>query len=59
MTLAGDLTVVASADLGGLGVKQGPPAFYSWTMPSLMPLALPWLALLALLMLPPNRTGQA
>jgi hypothetical protein len=28
-------------------------------MPSLMPLALPWLALLALLMLPPNRTGRA
>jgi len=59
LTLAGDLRVVASADLGGLGAKEGPPASYSWTMPSLMPLALPWLALLAWLMLPPNRTGRA
>jgi hypothetical protein len=51
--------VVAVADLGGLGVKQGSPVTYDWTSPSLMPLALPWLAILLLLALKPNRCAQA
>jgi hypothetical protein len=57
--LAGELTVVAYADLGGLGAKQGPPARLAWTLPSLLPLVLPWLALLVLLALPSNRNARA
>jgi hypothetical protein len=51
--------VIASADLGGLGPKQGAPVVYDWVMPSLMPQVLPWLAILALLMLKPNRFASA
>ena len=51
--------MVAYADLGGLGSKQGAPVAYDWAMPSLMPQALPWLAILALLMLKPNRCASA
>ncbi len=51
--------MVAYADLGGLGTKQGAPVFYAWTMPSLMPQFLPWLAILALLMLKRNRCASA
>jgi hypothetical protein len=51
--------VVAYADLGGLGAKQGAPVGYDWAMPSLMPQVLPWLAILALLMLKPNRCASA
>jgi hypothetical protein len=50
---------VASADLGGLGSKDGPPVAYNWTVPSLMPLALPWLGVLLLLALNPNRSARA
>ncbi len=32
---------------------------YTWTMPSLMPLLLPWVAVLVLLALGPNRSGRA
>lgn len=56
---AGDLTAVASADLGGLGAKEGPPARLNWTLANLMPRLLPWLVVLALLALPSNRTAQA
>jgi hypothetical protein len=35
------------------------PVVYGWTMPSLMPLLLPWLGLLALLAARPNRNGRA
>jgi hypothetical protein len=51
--------VVAYADLGGLGLKQGTPVAYDWVMPSLLPQVLPWLAILALLLLKPNRCASA
>jgi len=53
------LQIVASADLGGLGAKTGPPSAYNWVLPSVAPLLLPWLALLALLAMKPNRNGAA
>jgi hypothetical protein len=51
--------VSAYADLGGLGTKQGPPVAFVWRMPNLLPLLLPWLAVLALLALPSNRNARA
>ena len=51
--------MAAYADLGGLGSKQGAAVVYDWTMPSLMPQVLPWLAILALLLLKPNRRASA
>ena len=33
--------MVAYADLGGLGAKQGVPVGYDWVQPSLMPQVLP------------------
>jgi hypothetical protein len=51
--------VVASADLAGLGTKEGPPVHFHWTLPSLMPSLLPWLAMLGLLVLPSNRNPRA
>lgn len=50
---------MASNDLHGLGRNDGPPATYAWTRPSVFPYLLPWLAVLGLLMLRPNRTAQA
>jgi len=50
---------VASSDLGGLGSKAGSAVTYDWTLPSLAPLFLPWLLILGLLMLQPNRRGEA
>ena len=57
--LAGELKVAAYADLGGLGTKQGPPVRFVWTLPSVLPLLLPWLVVLGLLALPSNRTARA
>ncbi len=51
--------MVAYSDLGGLGSKQGEPVLYEWLMPSLIAPVLPWLAILALLMLKPNRCASA
>ena len=51
--------MAAYSDLGGLGTKQGPPVRFVWTLPSLLPLLLPWLAVLGLLALPSNRTARA
>ena len=51
--------MVASADLGGLGAKDGPPVTYNWAMASLLPAALPWLAILCLLVFKPNRFPRA
>jgi hypothetical protein len=51
--------VAAYADLGGLGTKQGPPVAFVWKMPNLVPLLLPWLAILVLLALPSNRDPRA
>ena len=51
--------MVAYADLGGLGSKQGAPAVYDWAAASAMPQLLPWLAILGLLLLKPNRCASA
>ena len=40
-------------------MKQGAPVVYNWVMPSVMPQVLPWLAILGLLMLKPNRCASA
>jgi hypothetical protein len=53
------LKVVASADLGGLGAKEGPPVTYDWMRASMLPVALPWLAILLLLVFKPNRFPRA
>ncbi len=42
-----------------MGADEGAPVIYHWTMPSLMPLLLPWLGVLGLLAARPNRTGRA
>ncbi len=47
------------ADLGGLGAKEGTPVVHSWSFPNLVPILLPWLAVLGLLALRPNRCAQA
>jgi hypothetical protein len=57
--LAGELKVAAYADLGGLGARQGPQIPFSWRMPNLLPVVLPWLVVLALLALPSNRSMRA
>ena len=51
--------MAAYSDLGDLGLKQGPPIRFVWTVPNLLPLLLPWLAVLALLALPSNRNARA
>lgn len=51
--------MVASADLGSLGAKQGPPVAYDWMRASMLPVALPWLAILLLLVFKPNRFPRA
>lgn len=51
--------MVAYADLGGLGSKQGAPVVYDWAAASAMPQLLPWLAILGLLLLKPNRCASA
>ena len=53
------LKIVASADLGGLGAKEGAPVTYNWMRASILPAALPWLATLLLLVLKPNRCARA
>jgi hypothetical protein len=57
--VAGELRIVPSADLGGLGAKEGLPLAYNWTRPSLLPPLLPWLGVLLLLAFKPNRNPQA
>jgi len=59
LTSAGELKIVAVSDLGGLGAKEGDPVSYHWTVPSLIPSLLPWLAVLLLLLTKPNRCGRA
>lgn len=58
-TSAGELNVVAISDLGRLGAKEGPPAAFEWTPLNPLPALLPWLAILALLALKPNRSISA
>ncbi len=45
--------------LHGLGADEGAPVIFHWTLPSIVPPALPWLALLGLLALPSNRHWRA
>ncbi len=55
----GNLSVIASADLGALGAKQGTPVEYNWVLPSIAPKLQPWLLILGLLALKPNRNISA
>ncbi len=59
LTAGGKLTIVASADLGGLGARDGAPVEYNWVLPGIAPLLLPWLVILGLLALKPNRRAAA
>ena len=59
LTAGGKLSLVASADIGALGSKEGAPVIYDWVLPGIAPLLLPWLAILALLALKPNRFADA
>jgi hypothetical protein len=58
-TAAGKLSIVASSDLGALGSKAGSPTVYNWVLPGVAPLLLPWLVILGLLALKPNRCAAA
>ncbi len=59
LTAGGNLQIVASADLGALGAKAGSAVAYDWVLPKVAPLLLPWLVMLGLLTLKPNRNGSA
>jgi hypothetical protein len=59
LTASGNLAIVASSDLGGLGAREGLPVTCNWVLPSLAPLLLPWLVVLGLLALKPNRCAAA
>ena len=59
LTAGGTLTIVTSSDLGVLGSRNGSPIAYNWVLPSIAPLLLPWLAILGLLALKPNRCAGA
>jgi multisubunit Na+/H+ antiporter MnhE subunit len=59
LTASGNLAIVTSSDLGGLGPREGLPVTYNWMLPSLAPLLLPWLVILGLLALKPNRCAAA
>ena len=59
LTAGGKLKIVASANLGALGAKDGLPVEYNWVLPSVAPLLLPWLVILGLLALKPNRRAAA
>jgi peptidoglycan/LPS O-acetylase OafA/YrhL len=59
LTASGNLAIVTSSDLGGLGPRAGVPVGYNWALPSLAPLLLPWLVILGLLTLKPNRCAAA
>jgi hypothetical protein len=59
LTVGGDLTVRTSSDLGGLGGGQGLPVAHAWSSHGLAPLLPPWLVLLALFILKPNRRAAA
>jgi hypothetical protein len=50
---------VAAADLGSLGGRAGVPVPFHWEMPNPAPQLAPWLVVLALLVLKPNRSAAA
>src|ERR1035437_2163975 len=58
-TGAGEVRIATSWNLGGLGATPGPQVTYHCVAPNLMPDLLPWLAILALLALKPNRCWSA
>jgi hypothetical protein len=58
LTAGGRLTIVASSDLGMLGSRDGAPITCEW-VPGIAPLLLPWLVILGLLALKPNRRAAA
>lgn len=51
--------MVVSHDLQGLGETDGPPVTVAWASPNLFPRLIPWLIVLVLLTLRPNRTAAA
>lgn len=59
LTASGELSIIASSDLGGLGSNKGSPIFYNWVLPQLAQVLLPGFALLGLLALKPNRCAAA
>lgn len=59
LTVAGKLDFVASADLGGLGLTDGPPTSFDRVISSSAPVLLPWLIILGLLAAKANQTAQA
>jgi hypothetical protein len=59
LSAVGKLSIVTSSDLGALGSKEGLPVTYNWVLPSVAPLLLPWLVILGLLALKPNRCAAA
>jgi hypothetical protein len=59
LNAAGKLTIIASSDLKWLGEKDGTPVAYNWVPVTTLPLLLPWLVLLGLLTLKPNRRAAA
>ena len=59
LTAGGKLTLVASSNLGALGSRDGSPIAYNWVLPGIAPLLLPWLVILGLLALKPNRCAAA
>jgi len=56
---------VATADLGGLGANEGPPVFLMWSgmrshfSAAFFPRVVPWLVILGLFLLKPNRCRQS
>lgn len=59
MRSVGELTIVGTADLGGLGDQEGPRVSYRWRPANPLPGLLPWLGVMLLLLLKGNRTAQA
>jgi hypothetical protein len=59
LTAGGKLTIVTSSDLGALGARDGSSIVYNWVPPGIGPQLLPWLAILGLLTLKPNRCAAA
>ncbi|MBI4023901.1 MAG: hypothetical protein HY360_02910 [Verrucomicrobia bacterium] len=50
---------MTASDLGGLGAQEGTPVSFNWRLPNLMPVFLPWVAILLLLLAKSNRCAQA
>jgi hypothetical protein len=55
----GELRIQVTSELSGLGANEGLPVVYSVPFTNLLPLVLPWLAVLALFALKPNRSIHA